>query len=439
MSENFQERLDQLIAAHVPGGSLTRPFYVDPEIFDWDIERVFKRYWLPIAFSSRIRSPGDYFLYEIAGEQIIVVRGTDDKVYAHYNVCRHRGSRLCLEKEGNKTKFVCPYHAWSYAHDGSFVNARHLYEETDKDSLSLFSVHAREMEGLIFIFLGEDIADFEPIVQDFTPYIKPHGLARTKICHKVQFQIEANWKVVAENQWECYHCAPAHPELAQVMTYVRAHNSPARAVERLKFEEEWVEFAKSIGHMSGGMDGTGPDAWYGVRRTPIQPGFSVQTADGQPAALLLGDLKQYDGAVTGLNFYPLSFAVINNDFAVLLRFTPVAPVLTDIELTWVVHEDAVEGVDYNVDRIKWMWEKTGEKDAMICENNQKGVNSKFYKPGPHSKMEDRIDHMIHWYLRQVAPHPDQLPPYQPRSSKSSRQLHLILAESNQPDQDIARH
>lgn len=439
MPHNFLAKLDQLITAHVAGGSLTRPFYVDPDIFEWDVERVFKRYWLPIAFSSRIKNPGDYFLYEIAGEQIIVVRGRDGEVYAHYNVCRHRGSRLCLQTEGNKKKFVCPYHAWTFDYDGAFVSGRHLYEETDKESLSLFSVHTRELEGLIFIFLGDEASDFEPIVQDFTPYMRPHGLERSKICHKIHLQIEANWKVVAENQWECYHCAPAHPELAQVMTYVRAHNSPARAIERLKFEEEWVDFAKSIGHMSGGVDGTGPDAWYGVRRTPIQPGFAVQTQDGKPAAPLMGDFRRYDGAVTGLNFYPLSFAVLNNDFAVLIRFTPIAPVLTDIELTWVVHEDAVEGVDYDVNRIKWLWEATGAADATICENNQKGVNSKFYKPGPHSKMEDRIDHLIHWYLRQIAPHPDQLPPYKPRSSKSSRQLHLILAESSQTDQDIARH
>jgi len=431
--------LDQLISAHQSGGSLARPFYVDPDIFRWDVERVFKRYWLPVAFSSRIPRPGDYFLYEIAGEQIIVVRDKDGRVHAHYNVCRHRGSRLCLEHAGNKKKFVCPYHAWTFDHDGTFVNGRHLCDDTDKRALGLFSIHARELEGLIFLCVGETAPDFEPIVRDFTPYVRPHGLKNSKVCCHIQFQIEANWKVVAENQWECYHCAPAHPELAHVMTYVRAHDSPSKALERLKFEEEWAAYAESIGHMTGGVDATGPDAWYGARRVPIQPGFAVQTEDGKPAAPLMGDFTQYDGAVTGLNFYPLSFAVLNNDHAVLLRFTPIDTLKTDIELTWVVREDAVEGVDYDVDRIKWLWESTGQADATICENNQKGVNSERYQPGPHSKMEDRIDHMIHWYLRQIAHDPDRLPPYTPRSGKSSRQLHLLLAEAKQEGKPLARY
>lgn len=419
-----------LIASHQPGRSLQRPFYTDPEVFDWDMQRIFRRMWLPVAFGCRIPSKGDYFVHTVGAEQIIIVRGQDEKVHAHYNVCRHRGSRICLEQSGSVKKFVCPYHAWVYDCDGSFVGARHLHEDTNKAELGLVPVHARELEGMIFICLSEGPPpDFQGISDDLGPYMKPHGLSRGRLCHREQFQINANWKIVAENQWECYHCAPAHPELAEVMSYVAGHDSKTKARERLEFEEQWVSFAKSIGHMTGGVDRDGIDEWYMVRRTPIRPGWNTQSRDGKPVAPLMGDFKQYDGAVTGLNFHPLSFSVLNNDHAVLLRFTPLGPTRTDIELSWIVDKDAPEPID--VERITWLWKATGAADAKICEDNQSGVNSVHYTPGPHSKMESRIDWLITWYLRQISPHPEENDPDAKRSAgKTSRQIHFLMLDGS---------
>jgi Rieske 2Fe-2S family protein len=410
------EYLKVLIASRQPGRSLEQPFYTDPAIFERDLECIFHRCWLPVGFSSRIPRKGDYFVHTIGQDQIIIIRGADEQIHAHYNVCRHRGSRICIEPSGNRKKLVCPYHAWVYDCDGSFLAGRHLKEGTDKGELGLSSVHIRDLEGLIFICLAETAPDFEEIARDLGPYMKPHGLRDSKVCCHEQLQVKANWKVVAENQWECYHCAPAHPELAQVMTYVAAHDSKQKAQER--------------GHMTGGVERDGMDEWYWVRRTPIRPGWSTQSADGKPLALLMGDFKQYDGAVTGLNFYPLSFAVLNNDYAVLLRFTPLSPLLTDVEFTWVVHKDAVEGVDFDPERVRWLWHATGIADATICENNQSGINSRHYRPGPHSKMEDRIEWLICWYLRRIAPDPSLVPMQRTRGDgKSSRQMHLLMLDS----------
>src|SRR5581483_8943858 len=111
--------LATLIAQRRAGWSLERPFYTDPSIFARDLERVFMRHWLFAGHVSQVRNPGDYFLFEIGSESLIVIRGQDHQVRALFNVCRHRGSRLCAEAAGNKRSLVCPYHQWVFKCDGS--------------------------------------------------------------------------------------------------------------------------------------------------------------------------------------------------------------------------------------------------------------------------------------------------------------------------------
>ena len=394
--------LESLIEAHEPGGPLEQAFYNSPDIFEREMEQIFLRHWLFVDHVSRIPKPGDYFLYEIGGESIIFLRGEDQQIRAFFNVCRHRGSRVCLEEEGNRKRLVCPYHAWVYNLDGSLAQTRHLMPEDFRSSdYGLQPAQVRVLEGMIFVYLGEDrTEDFDRMVAEVQPFLKPHGWPEAKICKRQRYLIRANWKLVAENSMECYHCAPAHPEFAAVMSYVGALTSKRMAKERDELVRQWEEYCTEIGHKIGHVDDSS-ERWWTVHRLPIQEGYLTQAKGGQPVAPLMGSYKSYDGGITGLQIYPMSFMVASSDHAYLNRFTPVDANHTELEASWLVRADAEEGRDYDPDQVSWLWRVTGEADVRICEDNQKGVNSRRYKPGRYALVEKYVEQFIQLYLQQL--------------------------------------
>ena len=143
--------ISDLIAARKPGFSLDQAFYSDPEVYARDMERVFMREWLYAGHASQIPKPGDYFLFEVAGESVIVVRGDDGEIRALVNVCRHRGSRVCYEKHGNASWFACPYHGWTYDLRGELKAARQMPKDFDLSGSGLATIHAALFHGFIMI------------------------------------------------------------------------------------------------------------------------------------------------------------------------------------------------------------------------------------------------------------------------------------------------
>ena len=117
-----------------------------------------------LVMCHRQKNPGDYISYEIADESIIIVRGDDDKLRAFFNVCRHRGSHICLDKCGTVKRLVCPYHAWAYDLEGNLVSARNMPDDFDSSKYGLHHCRVEILEGLIFICLAnENTQDFEEI------------------------------------------------------------------------------------------------------------------------------------------------------------------------------------------------------------------------------------------------------------------------------------
>ncbi|MDH3690411.1 MAG: aromatic ring-hydroxylating dioxygenase subunit alpha [Gammaproteobacteria bacterium] len=394
--------ISELIERQEPGHTLEQPFYIDNEIFQRDLECIVNRQWLFVDHVSRVSNPGDYFLYEIAGESIIVVRAEDGDIHAHFNVCRHRGSRVCIESEGRLNRFVCPYHAWAYALDGPLLSARQMPQDFDTSSWHLHRCAVRVFEGLIYVSLSDidRAADFDLITMNLCPYVAAHGLAKSKIACRRTYSTDANWKLVVENFRECYHCLPAHPEYTAVNAYVRANEKVVGAYGEAI--EEWNVKASAMGSAVGLFDSAGFDIQpHGAQRQPIRDGYLSLTQDGKPAAPLMGDFKQYDGGETFVYIGPLHYMSLANDHGTLFRFTPVTPVHTEVMVTWLVDETAREGVDYQVEHLKWMWDVTTVEDTKIINNNQQGVNSRRYRPGPYSMREGFTQRFTEWYLDQI--------------------------------------
>lgn len=383
-------------AGYQPGRALPGRVYADPALFEAEIRRIFFGAWLCIGHASQVGTVGDYFQFEIAGEAVIVVRAAPDRIEALVNVCRHRGSRVCLAANGHASRFVCGYHGWAYGLDGRLLAAAQMPPDFDLAAHGLRRLHVRVLRGLIFVSFAARPPDFTPFEQDLGEALEPYRLEDCRVACRRNYPIAANWKLAVENYCECYHCAPAHPE------YSRGHGRALPDAEFASLLERVMDEAGQVGltrHMlrrswlAAGELGTD----RGFERYPLLRGHLTGSRDGQPVAPLLGALRGYDGGATDLHLGPTTFGLAYCDHLVLYRFTPRALQATDCEITWLVRGDAKEGSDYQVDELTWLWDVTTIADKRIIEANQAGVSSRFYAPGPLSEMEDFTRRFIEWY------------------------------------------
>ncbi len=400
------DQLRALIASHPKGCALQQAFYSDPSIYELDMERIFMRRWLCVGHESRIPKSGDFFVHEIAGESLIIIRGADDEVRALVNVCRHRGSEVCYEKEGNAKVLVCPYHAWAYELDGSLRAARQMNEKIDKSKFGLARIHLRVLEGLIFVCFADDPPKFDDAEKTVRASLGHYDWSNAKVAHRGVYSVDANWKLAVENYFECYHCGPAHPEFSRHHSTDKYSTPEAKALRegaRVRAKEMGIEIPE-VAHwpwpVAPGEESANSfhDAAY--------PGSVTGSEDGQRVAPLMGDFTDYDGGFSYVDVGPASSYLAYPDYGVIYLFIPRGVQKTDMEIIWLVDKDAKEGVDYELDRLIWMWDVTSIADKKIIDHNQKGVSSRFYRPGPYSPMEAMPMDMTEWYLEQIAPGSD---------------------------------
>lgn len=411
-------QIDELLTSYRPGYSLEQAFYFSPEIFEEEYKHLFSRQWQLTNHISRIPEKGDYFLFNIAGEEIIVVRGDGDNVYAHYNVCRHRGSRVCLLSEGHVTRMTCPYHAWSYRLDGSLDFARAMSKDMDRSKLSLHSCQVRLFEGLIFINLTAEgkglVPDFDTIVTPLRQWLAQADLRHTKIAHVKNFHSKANWKSTHENYFECYHCPSAHPEWSKAQLHsLRDGVGTPQAVESFeKRNEVWESKAKALGHKTGQMpieDALSDDENYHTQMIFAERmlvnddarnlyNSLIPNGTNMPSRLL-GTYKSDDEGQVDWGVGPSGFGYTTCNATAILRITPLGPLETDQVVTWLVHEDAEEGVDYDIESLSWLHNVTLGQDKKIVEDNHIGIGSRAYVPGPYMELESWIPKIHDNYIR----------------------------------------
>jgi Rieske 2Fe-2S family protein len=400
-----RDHLAKLVARQPAGSSLLGEFYSSPAIFARDMARIHLRHWLCVGHASRIPNPGDWFLFDLAQESLIIVRGRDGEIRALVNVCRHRGSHVCYEREGSSRAFVCPYHAWTYDLEGRLRAARYMGAGFDPAQHSLAQVHVRVLEGLIFVCFADDPPRLGDVERTLAASLGRHGWARAKVAHRAVYTADANWKLVTENYQECYHCRPAHPEFARF----HATEKPEEEVGELRAEarKRWAALGIEIPTVTLWPGGSGPgQEGVSCYHDATYPGAVTGSQDGSPVAPLMGDFSEYDGGFSYVEVGPSSFFLAYSDYGVMYLFVPREVQRTDMEIVWLVREDAREGVDYDLARLTWMWDVTSIADKRIIDHNQKGVNSRYYRPGPYGPMEAQARGHSEWYLQQIRPDAD---------------------------------
>jgi len=387
-------------APHQPGFSLARAYYALPSIYEKDLDRVWGRNWIWAGHASQIPETGDYFLFEVGPESVIVVRDRTGAIHAHMNVCRHRGSRICLERSGNTGSFTCPYHAWTYNLDGDLRGGRLMPEGFDRREYGLLPVHVLDFQGLLFICMAETPPPLEAELARLAPLTAPFGFENLKIAHQATYPVPANWKLALENYLECYHCAPAHKE------YSKSHSlkDPAAMTPELIGAMRKGSTAAGLALVELSETGAkaaqpGTDLYY--RRYPLFPGYQTGSRNGECLAPLLGSLRCCDGGATDVQIGPLNHFLVYSDHMIGYRFIPTGVQSTALQTVWLVRADAQEGRDYDLERLTWLWQVTTLDDERIIRNNQEGVNSRHYRPGPLSLMEWGIVDFYHNYLKMI--------------------------------------
>ncbi len=387
--------LSQHLAQRQPDYSLPQAFYNDPALFKRDMQQIFYQHWLFVAHDVELPTAGDYLTQTIGDYNVIIVRSQDGAIRAFHNTCRHRGSRICQQHQGNSPTLVCPYHQWTYDLTGKLMFAKDMGKNFDTTAHGLLSVHCESLGGNIYICLADTPPDFSAFRQIVEPYLLPHHLRDAKVAYSSTIIEEGNWKLVMENNRECYHCLGSHPELCRTysddpdLTGVSGQPSATLTNHWSKCEQLGLP---SQFYLSEQGD-------YRVARMPLVGAGESFTMSGKIASdQLMVDVDERQLGTLLLFHYPNTWNHFLSDHAVTFSVMPLDTTRTQVTTKWLVHKDAVEGVDYDLKNLTEVWIATNDQDRILVEQNQLGINSPAYRPGPYSQQhEDGVIQFIDWY------------------------------------------
>ncbi|MBE7186233.1 MAG: aromatic ring-hydroxylating dioxygenase subunit alpha [Methylobacterium mesophilicum] len=378
------------------GYSLDREFYTDPDFYRIDLENIWYRDWLFVGHDCELPKAGSYLTVQVGEYPIVVVRDRQQTIRAFHNSCRHRGSRICSAEKGTAPKLVCPYHQWTYELDGRLLFARDMGADFKPAEFGLRPIHCETVGGYVFVSLAEAPMSFQPVRAMVEPYLAPHRLTEAKVAFEMTIVEKGNWKLTWENNRECYHCAGSHPELCRTYpeapgaTGVDAHDDP-------EIKEHWdrCEAAGLPSKFSIDQGGQFRTARMPLLRDAVSYTMSGKAAVNRP----LSDSVLTPKIGTMLLFhYPSTWNHVLGDHAVSFRVLPKSATATEVTTKWLVHKDAKEGVDYSLDEMTKVWIATNDQDRRIIEENQIGILSPAYRPGPYSAVhEGGVIQFVDWY------------------------------------------
>jgi phenylpropionate dioxygenase-like ring-hydroxylating dioxygenase large terminal subunit len=356
--------------------TLPQQYFVSPEVFAREQEKIFSRQWVCVGHQSEIAKAGDYFVREVAGESLIILRDKGGKLRGFYNVCRHRGTRLREHRAAQACRHVtviqCPYHAWTYGLDGRLIGAPHMDEVQgfNKADYPLHAVNLALWEGFIFVILARASAPLEKWFAPLTGKFAHWNLAKLRSAKRTEYDVRANWKLIFENYSECYHCPGVHPMLSKVSPYDSSENDLCE------------------GPFLGGF-------------MSITKGAGL-TMSGKACALPVGDMRSEDHArVFYYSIFPNMLLSLHPEYVMVHQLCPKSPERTLILCDWFFHPEAFDRDDFHPSDAIEFWDMTNKQDWHVCELSQQGIASRAYQPGPYSPRESIPAAWDREYLRYI--------------------------------------
>ncbi len=367
MTPIARESLASSLAPFGRSSTLPSEAYADESVFRWEQEIFFDGSWVCVGRAEDL-APGDQRAVSLGRESALLARGGDGTLRAFYNVCRHRGHELLpVGGQANGSSVRCPYHAWSYGLDGELQRAPGFgsAEGFDKGCYSLVPLRVAEWHGWVFANASGDAPPFEEHVGDLDGIIANHRCGELDVGARHSYEIAANWKILAENYHECYHCPSIHPELCKVSPPSSGDNLDAHG-------GAWI---------GGSMD--------------LYEGVETMSFDGKSHAPLLPNLADgQERLVYYFQLFPNLLVSLHPDYVMTHRLQPLAPGRTAVECDWLFSREAVAREDFDPSYASDFWDVTNRQDWHACEAVQRGASSRGYRRGPLSPREDAVYQLI---------------------------------------------
>ena len=406
--------ISTLLDDRVEGRSLPAGLYTREDVFQADMDVFFRKHWIYIGPECDVPEPGDATVIDIAGSSLIMLRDDDGEVRVFHNVCRHRGARILDAGTTVVSKLVCPYHQWTYELTGGLAYAPHMGKDFDKTCNSLKPVNFRNIGGLIHVCLSDDppadIAALEAVGRE---RLLPYDLRNTRVAHQTDLIENGNWKLTMENNRECYHCSANHPELCVSFIdldfgFDPESLSPEDRETAARHEAMYAARTadwEAQGHPSAAIEQlTNCATNFRTQRLIISGAGESQTPDATAAVsklLGIGRKDLGDMHLWGHN----SWHHFMGDHIITAMVIPLGPDRTLLRMKWLVHKDAVEGVDYDFDKLTSVWIATNEQDGSLVERSHAGVSDPAYVPGMYSPFtETQLNWFAGWYVDRMRAH-----------------------------------
>jgi glycine betaine catabolism A len=392
---NIKASVIDLIKKRKARHALPRELYIEPEVFRQDLEQIWHKDWIFAGHTFEIEKPGQYLTMQIGDYPVLIIRDKSGQVRAFHNACRHRGSKVCEHAQGKVAKLVCPYHKWTFELDGSLLFAGNMGADFDRSQYNLKPVHCEIVHTYIYVCVADQAPEFESFRHSVSPFIAPHFLDNCKVAFESNLVEKGNWKLVFENNRECFHCDGTHPELMNSFVENLA-GAGVGGEDDPELTAHWNRCETAGMPSKLVMD---PNGRFRMTRIPLSAGAVSYTMDGKPAvAGRLDKSGEPDiGALLYFN-YPSTWNHFLGDHALSFRVLPIGPGETLVTTKWLVPNTAVEGVDYEIDRLTKVWLATNDQDRRLVEGTQAGVTSPTYEPGPFSDIaENGVCQFDDWY------------------------------------------
>jgi len=346
--------------------TLPRHFYADADFYRAELERFYFRRWICVGRADHIPNAGDYFVRTLADESVVITRDAAGIIHALFNVCRHRGTRLCEMPSGHFAERIqCPYHAWTYDLAGNLLAAPHMPPELHKEDYALHRAGCAVWDGHVFVRLERE--GLEGQVENLDSQI---GLLRERFANwrmselrlgrRIVYQVEANWKLIILNFNECLHCPTLHPALNRLHHYLGAENVAPTACY--------------CGGAMGFKDGVETMSIDGKRRREYLPGLNA----GQRAC------------VEYYSVYPNFLVSLHPDYVMTHTLWPRRHDLTEVICEWHFHPTELAKANPAIEDAVEFWDMTNREDWWIAEQSQAGISSRVYQPGPYSDREELL-------------------------------------------------
>ena len=352
--------------------TLPRDYFVSPEIYELERERIFSKSWLLAGHVSQLARPGGFLVFDVDRESVLVVRGADGEIRAFHNHCRHRGTRLCSEHQGTLPGGIqCSYHAWTYGLDGALRAAPNMTEVPgfDRAAFPLHGVALAEWQGFLFVNLAAQPAPFAEALAPLQGKFEHWRLPELRSVHQTVYEVESNWKLFFHNYSECYHCPNVHPHLNKLTPYRNTEND--------------LDEGPVLGGPMWMSNPEGSMTMHGGRCAPPFPGLSAEER----------------GRVYYYTLFPSAFLSFHPDYVLVHRGQRLGIGRTRITCDWYFHPDAIAAAGFDPQPAIDFWDLTNRQDWDLCAGAYLGVVSQAWQPGPYSELESQLAAFDRQYLR----------------------------------------